>query len=149
MNAWYHKTLQATVLMCTYGTIHTGSFLCPPFTSSNSLRATNNYVTCNLGLCAGNFLTVGVCPNTGGTFTGGKFLVYHPFFKGVRGGKCHFPCLESKINYGLLFVKSSVIIILWTFFFGFHPLDYDYYWLFTPYYYLCINLQCFIKFLDI
>ena len=43
---------------------------------SNAPEATGNYATCNIGaLCGGDYVTVGVCSNTGGSYTGGKSVI--------------------------------------------------------------------------
>ena len=49
------------------------SFLCPPFAVSNAAEATQNYAECEMGvLCGGDQLYAGVCPYTGGSYTGCK-----------------------------------------------------------------------------
>lgn len=53
------------------------SFLCPPFTVSNAAEATQNYAECGMGvLCGGDQLYAGVCPYTGGSYTGCKSVVF-------------------------------------------------------------------------
>ena len=51
-----------------------GTFLCPFYSVSATASATVNYATCNVGLCGGDTVTMGVCSN-GGSFTGGVHLL--------------------------------------------------------------------------
>ena len=53
-----------------------GSFTCPSFTASDTASDTQNFTTCDVGLCAGDSVTMGVCSDVGGSTDTDTYFIF-------------------------------------------------------------------------